>query len=763
MIATYTEKDHLLLLDTPLGADKLLLHAYSGIEALSEPFRFILTIRSEDYNLNFDDIVGQKVTFGVRTYEAGQPRYLNGHVRTFVQLPGDERLARYQAEVVPWLWFLKRTTDCRIFQNMTVPAIVQQVFDDFGFKDYQFRLQGHYDPWEYCVQYRETAFNFISRLLEQEGIFYFFKHEKTKHVMVLGDSPSVHEKCPGHAKVVYDREGGPGVMEHEDVIRGWRYEQDFRSGKLARTDYNFESPSTKLLTNATSQIHQGGNDRFELFDFPGEYEKLGQGDQWSEIRMEEEEEQHAEATGEGNCRGFATGYKFELMGFERHDQNAAWVLTRIRHSAEEGSFYSGAGSGTGTYTNHFSAIPDTVRFRPRRATHKPTVAGAQTAVVTGPGGEEIYTDKYGRVKVQFHWDRRGKDDEQSSCWIRVSQPWAGKQWGAISIPRIGQEVIVDFLEGDPDRPIITGRVYNAVQMPPYELPAEQTKTTFKTHSSKGGGGFNELRFEDKKGSEQVFVHGEKDLDVRVENDRREWTGRDRSLIVKRDRKETVERDGQVDVRRDMVQLYGRDCHLKIGGKEAIEVGGSYSLTVHGPVVEHFGGPATSMAGGTYFIKGANVVIEGATGLTIKCGGSHVTLNPGGVIISGPMVSINSGGGALSASAVSAVLPIAPLAAALADNGQPGGEDRGKNGDESNKKTHDDKSDENKDKTGWIEIQLVDEDNKPVPGEPYSVTLPDGSVADGTLDEKGFARIDHIDPGSCQITFPNLDKNAWGPK
>jgi type VI secretion system secreted protein VgrG len=315
-------------------------------------------------------------------------------------------------------------------------------------------------------------------------------------------------------------------------------------------------------------------------------------------------------------------------------------------------------------------------------------------------------------------------------------------------------VIVDFLEGDPDRPIITGRVYHGVNKPPYPLPAEKTKSTIKTNSSQGGEGFNELRFEDKKGEEQIFVHAEKDIDQRVKNDIREWVGRDRSLIVKRDDYETIEFDRHLTVTRDDMTTIGRDRNLKVAGKEATEVAGSRSITVTGDMIEVIRKSGSVEAGGDYYIKGMNVVIEGMTGLTIKVGGSFVTLNAGGVFISGPMVNLNSGGAALSGVAGKIVAPIAALLAAVAADAVPGGGDKGE-------QRHKDDDKKNKDKKSWIEIELVDEDGKPVPGEAYKVTLPDGeTVATGTLDEKGFARIEGIDPGTCKITFPNLDKDSW---
>jgi type VI secretion system secreted protein VgrG len=651
----WIEQDRLLSLETPLGADKLLLRSFSGQEGISRLFGFHLDLLSEDHNVDFDKIIGQKVTFGVKLYQPGQERYFNGYVSRFRQLPGEERLARYEAEVVPWLWFLTRTADCRIFQNMTVPDIVQDVLKGFGFQDIELQLHGTYDSREYCVQYRETAFNFVSRLMEQEGIFYFFRHEKSKHVLVLGDSPSAHKPCPVQAKVEYERTGGIGAKAHEDVIFQWRTEQELRPGKYALADYNFETPSTRLLANVNSQINQGGNQRFEVFDYPGEFGKRNAGDQYAKVRMEEEETGHATASGEGNCRTFTAGFKFELYGFERRDQNGSYVLVEVSHTAEEGGFYSGAGSGEASYRNSFLALPSAVPYRPPHMTRQPVVWGAQTAVVVGPSGEEIYSDKYGRVKVQFHWDRVGKRDEKSSCWIRVSQPWAGKNWGGVAIPRIGQEVVVDFLEGDPDRPLITGRVYNAEQATPYDLPAHQTQTGIKSRSSKGGGtaNFNEIRFEDKKGHEQIFIQGEKDVDVRVKNSRFETFGGENHLTVEK----------------DQLELIKGDQHLHAKGDKNEKVDGTVSREAGANIQEKVGQNYALDAGTEIHLKaGMNLVIESGTTLTLKVGGNFVNINSGGVFNKGSMVMINSGGAAGSGAGSS---PTAPKDPQGADRDRPG--------------------------------------------------------------------------------------------
>src|SRR5262245_33141383 len=447
MANTFTQETRLLSIETPLGDNKLLLRSFFGQEAISRLFDFQLDLLSEDDNISFDQIIGQNVTISIKLADNETERYFNGFVSRFAQLPGEGRLARYQAEVVPWLWLLTRTTDCRIYQNKKVPDIIRETFDLYGFSDFELQLRGSYDPWEYCVQYRETACNFVMRLMEQEGIYFFFKHEKGKHTLVLADSPLAHKPCPYQSKVRYEHSPGEGAIHEEDVVESWRLEHELRPGKYSVSDFYFETPSNSLLASVDSQITQGSHDKFEIYDYPGEYETRAGGDGWVRVRMEEEAAAHAVIHGAGGCRSFVSGFRFDLSKHFRRDQNGAYVLTSIAHSAQQNGFEGANGDGTSSYGNSFTCIPHSVVFRPQRVSPKPLMQGCQTATVVGPAGEEIYADKYGRVKVQFHWDREGKRDENSSCWIRVSSPWAGKSWGVISIPRISQEVIVDFLEG----------------------------------------------------------------------------------------------------------------------------------------------------------------------------------------------------------------------------------------------------------------------------------------------------------------------------
>jgi type VI secretion system secreted protein VgrG len=543
-----------------------LLLGFSGTESLSRLFAYQLDLASANDAIAPEAIVGKPVSWSIGRYDQ-QPRHFAGIVNRFVAGPLNRRKLRtYRAEVVPWPWLLTRTTDCRIFQNLSTPDIITTIFKDHGFNDYALELKGSYPKREYCVQYRETAFNFISRLMEHEGIFYFFRHADGKHMMVLANATSSYADVP-ESPVEYS----PGSLAPNHV-HTWEHHYEFRSGKWTRTDYNFESPSTNLLTTTGTVIDLPDAPRYELFDYPGEYVVKGVGDPVTKVRMEEEEAGYSVVNGASHCCTFTPGGKFTL---EKHDvgaENGDYLITSIRHAATEMSY--GSTPNGSNYNNLFTCIPASVIYRPPRTTPKPMVQGVQTAVVTGPGGEEIYVDKYGRVKVQFFWDRRGKKDANTSCWIRVAEQWAGTNWGFVCNPRIGQEVIVDFLEGDPDRPLITGRVYNAEQMPPYNLPGNMTQSGIKSRSSKGGSpaNYNELRFEDKKGSELITLHAEKDQSIEVEHDEAHWVGHDRT--------KTIDHDETTHVKHDRTETVDNNETITVHGMRTESVDKNETIAIH---------------------------------------------------------------------------------------------------------------------------------------------------------------------------------------
>jgi type VI secretion system secreted protein VgrG len=607
-MANFTQTDRLLSVTTPLGANVLLLTAFTGREAMSQLFSYQLELFSEQNNIDPTQIVGKGVTWCIQRVRE-EPRYFNGFVSRFSA--GGRQLQNvrsYRAEIVPWLWFLTRTADCRIFQNKTAPDIIKAVFDGFGFSDYKLQLRNTYPQREYCVQYRETAFNFVSRLMEQEGIFYFFQHDQGKHTLILADQKSAYQDCP---ESQVDFSSGSRASNH---IMSWEHQYEFRSGKWAQTDYNFETPSTNLLSSTNTVLTVPGMTKFELFDYPGVYGVKSQGDARSKLYMEAEEATYEIVKGESQCCTFTPGGKFTLASHEINSEaGKSYVVASIQHSAED---YSHLDSERGSqYKNQFTCIPAAVPFRPARVTHKPVVPGAQTAVVVGPKGEEIYTDKYGRVKVQFFWDRVGKKDENSSCWVRVAEAWAGKNWGVIFNPRIGQEVVVEFLDGDPDRPLITGRVYNAEQMPPYALPTNQTQSVIKTRSSKEGGtdNFNELRFEDKKDSEDILFHAEKDFHRVVENDDDLKVGNNQTIEIKKDRTETVTEGNET-------------VTIKQGNRQVTIEMGNETLQIK------MGNQSTKLDLG-------KSETEAMQSIELKVGQSSVKLDQTGVTIKGMMIQI----------------------------------------------------------------------------------------------------------------------------
>jgi len=624
-----TQKNRELAIETPLGEDVLLLISMSGTEQLGRLFEYHLELASNDHQIKTEDIVGQNVTIRLDLF-AGRTRYFNGYVSRFTQLTSSGQLARYRATVVPWLWFLTRVADCRIFQEKTVPEIIEQIVRNRGFTDFENGLSGKYRTWEYCVQYRETDFNFISRLMEQEGIYYFFKHENGKHSLVLADSASAHEPYPEFEQLEYHpAEKGTTT---EECISDWFVETHLQPCSFALNDFDFKNPKGDL--QARTKVSRGHTSAdFEIYDYPGEYTETSHGEEYTKKRIEELQAQYEVATASSDSRGILAGFTFSLTDHPRDDQNDEYLITSANYTIKGDDIFSiGPASSDCIFSCSFTAIKSSQPFRSPRTTPKPKVSGPQTAIVVGPSGEEIYTDEYGRVKVKFHWDRYSKADENSSCWIRVAQVWAGKNWGAIYTPRIGQEIIVEFLEGDPDKPIITGRVYNDQARPPYELPGNKTMSTIKSNSSTGGEGFNEIRFEDKKGEEQVYIHAEKNLDFRVKNDRFETVGNNRHLHVEKDKFEHVDNNRSETVDADHQEKIGKDRHLTVKGKEAKEVDKSLSLTVKGEVIEVFKAGHSEQTTKDYYLKAQNVVIEGLQNITLSVGSSYIAIEAGTIEI-----------------------------------------------------------------------------------------------------------------------------------
>lgn len=630
MSSTYTQKTLRLTVTTPLGENRLLLKAVSGEEQISGLFRFQLEMVSEDQKLDFSSIVGKSVTATLLLND-GTKRYINGIVGRFTQEDSNIRLTTYYADVHPWLWMLTKTRDCRIFQNKSVPQIIKSIFDDLGFKDYQDNLKGTYPSLDYCVQYDESAFNFVSRLMEDAGIFYFFEHEEDKHTLVLGDDADAHKPCPGLTEARYMQSSVPHTDDH--VITRCSIEEQVVTGKFAHDDFNFETPSTDLKVEVT-----GEGSEMRIYEYPGGFLKKDDGEKTANLRLEACEQPGKTLRGEGHVRAFTSGYSFDLKNHYRADANKTYVLRRVSIAATQES-----------YTNSFEAFPVDVPFRPQRVSPKPVIVGTQTAIVVGKSGEEIWTDKYGRIKVQFHWDQLGKNDENSSCWIRVNYGWAGKQWGSIFLPRIGQEVIVSYLEGDPDRPIVTGAVYNAQQVVPYTLPDEQTKSTIKSNTSKGGQGFNEIRFEDKKDSEEIYFHAQKDQTIEVLNNRTKTVTKNETDTIKGTRDQTVTGNETHTDEANFTHKVTGNYELKVTGNLTIDVTGTVKLT-SAQSITHEAQTAISNTAGTSMTNksgttmsntaGTSMTNEAQIGITNKGAASNTVESSGITTIKGMLVKIN---------------------------------------------------------------------------------------------------------------------------
>ncbi len=635
---TWTQASRKLAIATPLGDDVLILQRFKLVDEISRPFSIEVQLYSEDTEIDYDAIVGENVTIRLETDQGGT-RFLNGYVSRFVQGGGEGSDAAnvYSATIVPWLWFLTRSADCRIFQNKKIPDIIKEIFADFGCGEMvEDALTGEYQELEYVVQYRETGFNFVSRLMEHEGIYYFFKHEDGKHKLVLADAPSAHTEAEGYATIPCHA----GSMMDQQGITEWSLEKRLMPGRHSLRDFDFKVPSKDL----NSEKELKGNHAlagWEVFDYPGDYLEKAHGDTRAAMRIEEFAMHHSVAKAKSDARGLTVGSKFTLSGAARTDQDGDYVVTSMICEATEDSFGKPSDNPAELFKSSFTCVPADVQIRPRRTTPKPLINGPQTAIITAPDGEEILTDEFGRVKVKFHWDRWSPSDDTSSCWIRVAQLWAGKKWGAMFIPRKDQEVIVEFLEGDPDRPIITGRVYNGECMPPYPLPDNKTMSTIKSNSSKGGEGFNELRFEDKKGEEQVFIHAEKDLHIRVKNDRVVHIGNDHHEIIVNDSHSEVQHDRSETIANDHKEDIGNDRNVKIGGKEAVEITGSQSLKVDGDVLQQYAGDHSEECAGQVSIKADTLAIECDTNITLKVGESYIAIDSSGINIKTTKLTIET--------------------------------------------------------------------------------------------------------------------------
>jgi type VI secretion system secreted protein VgrG len=544
------------------GAD-LRVVRFHGQEGISSLFGFRLELAGPEIDVGA--LVDKPAALRIEGIDA--PRFIHGVLSEFEYVGESRSLQLYEAELVPWIWRLQHRQDCRIFQDKPTPKILEEVLTGAGLaKDWlRFDLVAEYAPRNYCVQYHETDLAFLMRLMEEDGIFYFFEHEGDKHVLVMADHPGAHKPIPGSPAVWFSPPGGD-VADREHV-REFRFGQRVKPGKASLRDFNIHKPDLPMEVNEAGKL----NVDLEVYHYPGEYQdpSLGTPDKGLSIaktRLEAHQAFRRSGGGTSDCPRLTAGHTFELMGHPRSDLETTYRVTHVTHAGSQPQVLDQDAAGEFSYSNEFGVTEKSQPFRAAQRTPKPQMRGLQTATVVGPPGEEVHPDEHGRVKIQFHWDRAEPFNDTSSCWVRVSQLWAGNSWGTMFIPRIGHEVLVDFIEGDPDRPIVVGRIHTGNNMPRYEMPASKTRTTIRSESSPGGGGFNELSFEDAKGKEELFLHAQKDWNAFAQNDKSETVGANRSSSIGSN--ETVS--------------VGASRTVNVAAVDSTTVGGTHVVTIAPP-------------------------------------------------------------------------------------------------------------------------------------------------------------------------------------
>lgn len=587
-----------------LRDSSLHVHRFTGREALSQTFEFSVELVSDDPDLDLEAPIGQAAYLTLRGHLPNGTRYdriVHGVIERFVQLSAGIRHSRYEATLVPTLKPLLYTRDSRIFQRMSTPEVAKKILTTQVQSDWlNLVLHARYEPRDYCVQYQESALDFVQRLFEEEGIFYFFDQRKDRDILVVGDGSYAFETLGEYAAVLLrDR---PHL--YEEGLSTLRPESALRSGAAVLRDFRFKQPGLDLEASAQSERFK----QYQMYYFPGEYVDPQLGERLVRMRLEEQQCQRNRFVGQGNVRAMLPGYKFTLSGHRRKDCNKEYLLVAVEHEGFQPAALAEEGHGgeRTVYQNRVECIPASVSYRPPRRTPRPSIPGVQTAVVVGPAGEEIHCDEHGRVKVQFHWDRDGQSDDNSSCWIRVSQPWGGAGQGGMFIPRIGQEVVVQFLEGDPDRPLIVGRVYNGENLVPHGLPAAKNISTIRSASTPGGKGFNELKFNDTAGSEEVFFHAQKDHNEVVGNDHNAQITANQSNTVGVNQSESI----------------GSNQSLSVGGNRSASVKGNESLSVSSNQTQSVTGSQSISVDG-----GQSVAIKSGQGTTIT-GGQSISVDGG---------------------------------------------------------------------------------------------------------------------------------------
>jgi type VI secretion system secreted protein VgrG len=653
------------------GEDDLLIEEMSGQEGVSKLFEFRLKLLSERSDIDAKKIIGKSAILRIETYDSHHSdgkRYWNGYVSRFSTTgslaatgPKDDVVYCYECDIVPWFWFMTQNEDCRIFQNLSVPDIIDTIFAEFSFDDYKLELKENYPQLEYCTQYNETTFDFLSRLIEREGIYYYFRHdegEEARHILVFTDNKNTNPTLDP-ALVPFHHSG---KAAGSDAIVKLVVDQQIRTSKATLSDWDYQTKRV-LTENTPTMLAIGGDIQTESYRYYGGFDaqrSTPAGSHLARVIMESEEASHKIHTGESQTRSLTPGHVFELVDHYRDEFNIEYMVLSVQHRGNNNLLGNFDGA---KYRNTFTMHPKDDVYRAPLATPRGLMRGPQTATVVGAPGNEVYTDATGRIKVRFHWDRKvpsrntNTADDKASCWVRVAQLWAGNGYGTMFTPRVGMEVVVDFLEGNPDRPLVSGCVYNGPNAPPLAFPEGATRSTIKTLSSKGGGGFNELRFEDKKGDEEIFVHAQKNLQLRTGNNRTENIGVDANLTIGKNRLESIGENADLEVGKNQTHsiginhavTVGKESYLTVGANHHVDAGMNMALTAGVGMDVTAGANAALSAGANVDIKaGANMVLEAGAVLSLKAGGSSILLTSAGLMINGTMVMINSGGSGMPA-------------------------------------------------------------------------------------------------------------------
>jgi type VI secretion system secreted protein VgrG len=643
-------------LGTTLG-DKLRFRSLSANEEMGRLFDFsVLAVAEPNAGIDPAALLGTNAVVTIEI-DKDKKRHFHGLVARAGLESSVGRLIGWRLQLRPWLWLLTRRADSRVFQNMTVEAIIKKVFEKYT-GDVVFDLRGSFAPRLYCVQYRETDFNFVSRLMEEEGMYYFFRHAADKHTLVICNGMTTHVDFPGFTKHKY-RESQDQLIDLQ-AITEWRHTHELTPAKVTLTDYDYLKPATSLKVDRSTALSRAPA-ALEHYDYPGLYTETSRGRDLALVRMQELDAHALRISGYTTTVGaLAAGYRFALEEHPLASENTDHVVISTHIDAQYAGYESGQGQSH--FSCRFGAMRYAHVFRPDRNTPKPLIPGPQTAVVVGDKKtttEEIYTDQHGRVKVQFHWDRLGDHGDECSCWVRVASQWAGKAWGMISLPRIGQEVVVDFLEGDPDQPLVTGRVYNAVQVPPYALPDHKTVSTIKSQSSKGGttANANELRFEDEKGKEYIWFQAERNMRHLVKNSSYTHIKKNENRTIGGKLTESIGGDHHYTLKGKQLNKVGANLETHVGGNCGLNVDGFYQLWSGNAAFEtkitswkanewhHLVDGPYNLSVKPFSLKADTIAIEAKVKLSLKVGGNFVVVDPSGVSINGTLVNINSGGSA----------------------------------------------------------------------------------------------------------------------